>query len=253
MRPAAPADTLSVMTQTWTAPHRAPRRRWPVWAKVLLTFVLVVVTGMALFVGAVVVSLSGGLDDVLDLSSPSKDSRSVGKARGKAVTRLEPLHAVVTSGLGLTDTRVRVSRDECQVGQHNWKIDDPYDLDCVLARGSVYVVPFEADDTTVAAALEQSLADWTPQDSYGDGGDRRWTRGGPADGAAGVQEVTITFEGSSAGSGLLQPYELGGGYTPLGAPTGITRDGQPYGLEALRSEHPGRLVVVTTSERYFYE
>ncbi len=244
------------MTTTWTAPTappRTPRRRWPLWVKVLVTFVVVVVTGMALFVGAVVVSLSGGLDDVLDVSNPSKDSRSVVKARGKAATRLDPLHVAVTSGLGASDTRVRVSRDECQIGEHNWKIDDPYDLDCVLARGSVYVVPLNTDHDALVAdverALEQQRASWTPQDSYGHPNDRRWTRGGNPEAGAATQEVTITVIGANDG---VQSYELRGGYDDNGNPEGITRDGEPYGVEALRNEHPGSLVVVTTSERYFY-
>lgn len=257
-RTVASADTLIVMTQTWTAPTaapRPPRRRWPVWAKVLLTFALVVVTGLALFVGAIVVSFSGGLDDVLDVRKPSQDSRSVGKARSQATARVEPLHAVVTAGFGATDTGVRVSKDDCQTGQHNWKIDDPYDLDCVLSRGSVYVLPYETgatDDAALAAALDESLQGWTPQDAYVDQDHRRWTRGGPADGAAGVQEVTITVEDGLVVGGL-RPYEVGGGYTEPGEPTGITRDGRPYNVQDLRNDYPGRLVVVTTSERYFYE
>jgi hypothetical protein len=232
------------MTTTWY--ETPPRRKLPTWAKVLITLVLVCVVGLALFVAAVVVSLSGGLDDVLDVGKPTEDSRKVEKARDRAVPTVERQHAAVVRGLPGEDTGIRVSDDACDQGQHNWKVDDDYDLDCVLSRGTVLHVqgPLGAGDLTAAVAAR--LTGWVQeQPSYDLRARPRWTFGGAADGQAGVLEVALL----EVPPGEVSFYDLGSSADP----STVTRDGRPYALDRVRQDFPGTLVVVRTSERYFYE
>lgn len=243
----APVSPLAPYDPTYAATPAARRRRLPLWVKVVLALAGIAVTAATVFVAAVVISFSGGIDDVLDVRKPTEDSRSVVKARTSATQDAGPLHDDVTRDL-VGDTGVRIAKDVCDVGEHNFKNDDPYDLDCVLSRGSVYAVEGSREVEQLKAALTAELGDWTPQQpSYY--GTLRWTTGGPADGAAGVQEVTLTVmeAGRTPGS------EVGLGYTAPGEDTGVTKAGRPYPVEALRIEHPGQLVVVTTSQRYFYD
>lgn len=231
------------MSATWyTVP---PRRRLPVWATVLLGAALAAALGCVLWVGALVVAFSGGLDDVLDVRKPTEDSRSVVKARERAAREVPARHEEVTAALPAS-TGVQVSEDGCRVGQHNWKVDHDYDLDCVLSAGEVYALSSASDVGVLEGRLAAVLAEWDsgPPSSYGVR--RQWTSGGSADGEAGVTQVTLHV----LGDGPVAPYQLGVG-TGDGRDA-VTRDGRPYPLELLRAEHPGVLVVVTTSERYFY-
>jgi hypothetical protein len=162
------------MTTTAPSPP-AVRRRLPTWAKVLLwlTGIAVALLGAAaLWLAA---ALAGGLDDLLSLPGPSADDERVVRAQQQAeramraeadrmlLTVVEPVlgAAAVASG----------SESRCEQGQHNWKIDDPYDLRCHQTH--VAVVP--AGDVpgfreTALALHEALLSDgWEPGTGYGAG------------------------------------------------------------------------------------
>ncbi|WP_199424733.1 hypothetical protein [Actinotalea solisilvae] len=155
------------------APHPAAaevparRRRLPRWATVVIG---VVVALLALLVGAVVwflAMLSGGLDDLLGPRGPSAEDARVVEAReehaGLLVAALEDVVAGRTVIASTDDS-------SCQEGQHNWKIDDPFDLRCT--QREVALVEggdpdgFRADMEALDAALVAAgwEADWSSMD-----------------------------------------------------------------------------------------
>lgn len=212
---------------TWYA-AAAPRRRVPFWAKAVLAVIAVACLGAVLFVAAVIVSFSGGLDDVLDVRKPTRDSGHVVKARTAAVAALPARLAEVTGGVPGA-TGVQLPDDGCSVGQHNWKIDDSFDLDCVASLTEVWQGggaesgPVDAEAAAVAAAVGAQLdGRWSPAPNrYGD--TARWTTG-PEE-TADVLEVVVT---------PLEP-------------------GSPLGRQALAAGARYPLVLVRVSERYVYE
>jgi hypothetical protein len=212
-----------------------PRSRLPWWAKALITAVVVTALAFALFVAAVVVSFSGGLDDVLDVRNPSPDSGSVRTARAEAVPRVAELASDLADGAPLADSGIRVERDECETGQHNWKVDDDFDLRCTA---STAVVLSGNDVAAVRDAVAARLADWDRADGYD--ADARWTRGGDPRTGEGREVTVALVEPGPAG---LLPYQLGA-YDGRG----ITKDGERYDPTG----DPGWYVLVTVSEQYFY-
>ena len=218
---------------TWYAVP--PRTRLPWWAKALIGLVTTAVLGSALFVAAVVVSFSGGLDDVLDFRNPSPDSGSVRTARAEAVPRVAELANDLTDGAPLADSGIRVQRDVCQTGQHNWKVDDDFDLRCTASMG---VVLSGSDASAVREAVAARLGDWDRADAYD--ADGRWTQGGDPRTGEG-REVTVALVEPRPG-GLL-PYQLGA-YDGRG----ITKDGKRYDPTG----DGGWYVLVTVTEQYFY-
>lgn len=212
---------------TWYA-AAAPRRRLPFWAKAVLTVTAVACLGAALFVAAVVVSLSGGLDDALDVRKPTRDSAHVVEARTAAEAALPARWEEVTRGVPGA-TGITLTDGGCTEGQHNWKIDDSFDLDCVASLAEVVQGPgsasgpVDAGATAVATAVGERLDDrFSPAlTSFGD--TARWTTG-PEE-TAGVLEVVVT---------PLEP-------------------GSPLGRRALAAGASVPLVLVRVSERYAYE
>ena len=101
--------------------------------------VLWIVGGVAAVIGGFVLwlaaSLSGGLDNLLDLSHPTADSREVRAAAASARPRNE---ALLQQLLPRTPYATAVG-DDCATGQHNWMVDDPYDLHCHLSDGALIV------------------------------------------------------------------------------------------------------------------
>lgn len=111
------------------APPAAPRRRHPLWLRILLWSLVLTAGIFAAGLLWLVVVFSGGLDDLLDVRQPSPDDRRVVEARERSEQRLaEELEAI-------TGTAPSAADSECVEGQHNWKIDDPYDLLCTQSTG----------------------------------------------------------------------------------------------------------------------
>lgn len=214
------------MTTTWYAAPTS-RRRMPFWAKAVLTVVAVCCLGAVLFVLAVVVSFSGGLDDALDFRHPKETDKRVVQARDASVARLPGLLAEIT-GSGT----VTLSGDSCSVGQHNFKIDDDYDLDCVAAVATVLPAsPSGTDGVTAPAG-------WHEVPLHAGAGQRLWRTGS----GTGELELSVTVERADE----LYAYDL------LGQAGDHATTHQV--VQELRSSYPGTpLLVVRVSERYFSE
>lgn len=82
-------------------------------------------------------SVSGGWDDAFRPKKSASDE-DVREAREKAepahAQRVEALTAAIRAEFGKSFRSAEAdrARSECQEGQHNWKIDDEYDVRCEL-------------------------------------------------------------------------------------------------------------------------
>ena len=154
-------------------PAPPSRRRLPTWAKVLLWFAGIgtaLVVALLLFFFAM---MSGGLDNLLDFSQPSATDANVEAARDEAVPVADnllrgALDGPVRAALPVTPLASAVETS-CFAGQHNWKIDDPYDLTCRLSRveavGAGTLATFRDD----MVALDEALlaAGWEGESTQG--------------------------------------------------------------------------------------
>jgi hypothetical protein len=118
-------------------------------AKVVLALVGVVALGIVGLGAFVWVTFSGGLDDALPRRRPTERSTEVVKARAEAA---ETTRAAVTAivegpvrealGAALRQPATLgppTTKDECTEGQHNYQVDDPYDLRCTMQATVVAV------------------------------------------------------------------------------------------------------------------
>jgi hypothetical protein len=172
-------DTLDGMGTCTATPDASgtpspPRRRWRWWHTLLLLAVAPVVL-FALWIGLVIVSLSGGFDDLFAGDPPRQGGPEVVAARNEAARELAADSARLTAAVvvpALGAAAAPVGRGEvtpsCQEGQHNWKIDDDFDLACDLDRVEVVAVAqrgaFHADMVALDAALR---ADGWTSDLFG--------------------------------------------------------------------------------------
>ena len=116
-----------------------------------------VIGGFVLWLAA---SLSGGLDNLLDLSHPSADSREVRAAEASARPRNE---ALLRALLPRTPYATAVG-DDCTTGQHNWMRDDPYDLLCDLSNGALLVGSPEE-----VSRDQATITDWLTREGFARG------------------------------------------------------------------------------------
>lgn len=146
-------------------------KRWRWWYVVLSvvagTLVLVLV-----LVGMVAVSLAGGLDDLFAGEAPQEGDPAVVEARERAASALDPqaagVAATATAGLPAGSLGRGEVHAPCVVGQHNWKIDDPFDLWCSLSRLEVLALPDRTAFREEMVALDRALVaeGWVP-DTFG--------------------------------------------------------------------------------------
>lgn len=148
------------MTLTVTpAPARPPvlRRRW---VRVLLWTagtVTALVAALFLWFAAM---LSGGFDDLLSPGGPVETDREVVEAGAQAREELAAVPLPVT-------TAAVAEEQQCEVGEHNWKIDDDFDLSCVTTRTTLSPVPAPVFREQALALHEELVRDgWTSE--YGD-------------------------------------------------------------------------------------
>ena len=120
---------------------------------------------------------SGGLDDLLSAGRPEEGDARVVEVRERTRAALDEDRAtliddVVEPTLGVGAVVATGGGGHCAVGQHNWKIDDPYDLSCTELSAAV-VVGDEALFRHQVLALHQRLvaAGWSPPDGQA-GADR---------------------------------------------------------------------------------
>lgn len=141
-------------------PRRWLRRWWPL----VLTLVLAPAVALVVWAAFVVVVFSGGVDELFRGDPPRPGDPEVVAARQEAAADLAAEGGEVLEGTvlpALPESAERLGggeiHPECREGQHNWKIDDDYDLVCHLERVEVVAVPaavgFRADMVTLDEAL----------------------------------------------------------------------------------------------------
>ena len=117
------------------APPRMPR-----WTKVVLALLAAVLVPCGAVVMWLVLAFSGGVDDLIG-SSPQPDDAHVVEAREQGEQHVAAdLADVVTTASGAVNGSTRLGQatgDQCVAGQHNWKIDDDFDLYCTHGQGAV--------------------------------------------------------------------------------------------------------------------
>ena len=150
------------------SPPRSPRATPHVDWRTPLVVITVVVGGVfvlgAAFVLYVWVGLSGGWDDAFRFDRPTEADPAVQAAREEVESRLVEESAgrvaeVVRPALGPGATRAGwvVLRLPCDEGQHNWKIDDDFDLACQLEVMEVVTLDDRAGFRAEMVALDEAL------------------------------------------------------------------------------------------------
>jgi peptidoglycan/xylan/chitin deacetylase (PgdA/CDA1 family) len=155
----------------------------------ILRWVLGVVAALVLvgtfLVVNVAAQLSGGWDEMFDRSHPMPGDPEVVAARALGAATVDAQLARVVDGVvvpALSDGRVAqpalagpeamtdrgVGLDSgCEVGSHNWKRDDPYDLLCSEIRRAIVAgddASFRADMVALHGAL--TADGWQPFDEF---------------------------------------------------------------------------------------
>ena len=133
------------------------RRRW---VRVLLWTAGTVTALLAALFLWFAAMLSGGFDDLLSPGGPAETDREVVEAGAQALDELAGVALPVTAA-------ATADEQECEVGQHNWKVDDDFDLSCVATRTAFAPVPAAAFREQAVALHARLVQDgWTGQ--YGD-------------------------------------------------------------------------------------
>jgi hypothetical protein len=144
------AEDQGMATTTLPRPPRVPR-----WAKITLGVLGVVLVVAGAAAAWFVSMLLGGIDDLVTGGRVQADDARVVAAREGAERDLGAELAELLRGTsGGTLARTSVSR--CVPGQHNWKVNDDYDLYC--GQGEAVVVRGEmAGFRSDALALHEHL------------------------------------------------------------------------------------------------
>jgi hypothetical protein len=104
-----------------------------------------------------VAMMSGGFDDLFDWHHPTRSSPEVVRARDAAVPRIAQSADAVAGQLarasGLQISTVTGTAEWCDEGQHNFKIDNDYDLLCTAATAVLLTGPSDRARTQVDALL----------------------------------------------------------------------------------------------------
>lgn len=233
------------------------------WWQVVMTVAGVAVAGFVAFLVWLWLSFSGGLDDVLDRDNPSEGDPEVVAAEERARVEVDEVlaevRAAMAEALGADAAEVGggTGRLPCREGQHNFKVDDDFDLSCTLVGVSALGAPSVAEDATTTRAvdaalreagwqrsspldLEQALARVEPDDPSPDLPPLRYSR---RDGGRSWQ---ITVDEADLSS---MTYEL----IHFGRNDLRDASGRPVTVEQLVGEMPrdGYAVVVGVSVEYF--
>lgn len=233
------------------------------------------------------VALSGGWDDAFRFDRPTESDPEVQAARDEAEPRLVEESAgrvseVVRPALGPDAARAGwvVLRHPCEVGMHDWKVDDDFDLACHLEVMEVVTLPDRTGFRAEMVALDEALRaeGWT-SDEYGsmarvledywdmdtpdgalDGGQfasgpetysmddlpaAEYRRGGAGD--ARPQRLTVSWAERHSGAEALTYY---GDWSQFHDATGATATQRDLVRAVPRR---GYAVTVTLAETYFRE
>ncbi len=249
------------------------------WVVGVLVALLVAFGVFVLWLAA---SLSGGLDDMFSGGGPAPDAPEVVAAGNRAADSLESdgrrLGRVAVPALpaGAAVVGSTASAPDCRVGQHNFKIDDSFDLTCRRNHRTVVAVPSPAGSLPAGmAALDAQLraAGWASQQPMTmdrvlteywapvggqerpDGtGTRRYgvgdlppagyIRSGGADGDPSTRTLSVSW---------LDTGSVETDLTGYGDGTTVTRAGRPATAAEVLAAVPagGYAVVLTESVEYF--
>jgi len=132
--------------------------------RIMLAGIAATLTILVVSVGLVYASImNGGLDNLFARDRPQESDPEVVAARGEAsetvVAEGTALAAQVGSLLGGSSQHLAWGEvsEPCRVGQHNWKINDSFDLSCTLDRLEVVSVPDQRTFRAQMMALDASL------------------------------------------------------------------------------------------------
>ncbi len=121
------------------------RRRVVLWVVGVLVALLV---ALGVFVLWLVAAVSGGLDDVFSGGGPAAEDAQVVAAGERAADSLETggrrlggRVAAPALAAGSAVVGSAASSPDCRTGQHNFKIDDDFDLVCHRSHRTVVAVP----------------------------------------------------------------------------------------------------------------
>ncbi len=218
------------------SPHAA-RRRFPRWAKVILSVVAAIVICVLALFGVLWWNLEGGWDGI---RRPAQaDDRAVVRARADV---REPLRATTAE----TDGALRATLgepvtgtvDSCEPGQNNWKVHDGYTLRCTAGHVLLYTAaPQTPLDTVVAQTRHLADAGWRPEpefdlEVYGDTASARFQRG--------PDHLRLRIEPPTEFSGLDIPDSYDG-----------WNDHDVRAVEQAAGEADGILVTVVVTRTYF--
>jgi hypothetical protein len=153
------------MSNSTSRPRRGLR-----WWQALLLAVAGLVVLFLIYAGLAFASLVGAFDS-LGGDPPREGDPEVVAARQASAASLRQEAALVTQSAvlpSLPEGSAVLAQGEvvppCQEGQHNWKIDDDFDLACSQSRREVVTVPdqvsFRADMVRLDAALRDQ--GWRP-------------------------------------------------------------------------------------------
>ena len=242
------------------------RRRIPAWARVLAWAVGTVVVLVAGAVVWLIAMFAGGLDDLFgDPRSPDDPAVVEAYERTRPInsSALDRTVSGLDGALGPVEPLGAAHGERCRQGQHNWKIDDSFDLWCSVTDSRLVAVntlpTFRAD----MLALDEHL---TSQGWAGDSFDIPYVLGSywdhreeiatanpewsyphempSASYARGEEQLTIDWAVHGRAGG---PYEA--------TEQWIDVSGDRAALEALAGRIPegGYGLTVTMTRDYFYE
>lgn len=226
--------------------------------RVVGTVLGAVTLGLVLLVVWLVAVFSGGIDDLLDFDTPRPGDPDVVAAEEAAYdevsTQTDRVSVVLAAPLGLDAVGRGQLRRPCEVGQHNFKIDDDYDLSCSLTGVRVLSGPATPATKKTVRSLDLALTE------------SGWRRSSPADLESHLAQTTGVWVdvptmryhrsvdgrswelvvGEARGHALF--YELG-----QGSGVRLLDDGRPVDLEQLVARTPpqGYGLVVAVSVEYY--
>jgi hypothetical protein len=139
--------------------------RWSRWLLGVAGIVTLLLSALALLLAA---SMSGGFDNLLDFRKPDADDRRVVRAGEAALEELAEDGAALAASMAQAEPSLGsalggTGATVCDVGQHNWKIDDDYDLRCTARHVVAFAPAGQSSGEQLARVGEQlSSAGWNP-------------------------------------------------------------------------------------------
>jgi hypothetical protein len=143
-----------------------PVARFPTWAKITVALVGTIVAAVTVAGVALSASLNGGLGHAFH-RTPDPRAKDVSEARAAARPRTQASsdHVIlrVRSALPHAQPAASGGKDYCTFGQHNYKRNDPYDMQCVQDRDTALTFDSATFGTAALAMHRALLADgWEP-------------------------------------------------------------------------------------------